>query len=43
MDVSTVAKSCYYGSLVSTVRGAFLTEELVRIDCKDLERSDYKK
>lgn len=25
------------------VRDAFLMEELVRIDCKGLERSDYKK
>lgn len=25
------------------VRDAFLTEELVHIDCKGLERSDYKK
>lgn len=25
------------------VRDAFLTNELVRIDCQGLERSDYKK
>lgn len=25
------------------VRDAFLTDELVRIDCKGLEKSDYKK
>ena len=39
----TVAKNGYYGSLVPMVRDAFITEELVRIDCKGLERSDYKK
>ncbi|KAF6149303.1 hypothetical protein GIB67_026159 [Kingdonia uniflora] len=37
------AKNGYYGSLVPMIRDAFLTEELVRIDSKGLERSDYKK
>lgn len=37
------AKNGYYASLVHMVRDAFLTDELVRIDCKGLERSDYKK
>lgn len=37
------AKNGYYGSLVPMVRDAFLMEELIRIDCKGLEKSDYKK
>lgn len=40
---ATAAKNGYYGSLVPMVRDAFLTDELVRLDCKGLERSDYKK
>lgn len=39
----TLAKNGYYGSLIPMVRDAFLSCELVRIDCKGLERSDYKK
>lgn len=37
------AKNGYYGSLVPMVRDAFLSCELVRIDCQGLEKSDYKK
>ena len=42
-QVGTAAKNGYYGSLVPMVRDAFLSSELVRIDCQGLERSDYKK
>ncbi|KAK7340155.1 hypothetical protein VNO77_20849 [Canavalia gladiata] len=38
-----LAKNGYYASLVPMVRDAFLSCELVRIDCQGLERSDYKK
>lgn len=41
--LTKLAKNGYYGSLVPMVRDAFLTEELVRIDCKGLQKSDYKK
>ncbi|KAF9609876.1 hypothetical protein IFM89_018961 [Coptis chinensis] len=41
--LTKLAKNGYYGSLVPMVRDAFLFEELVRIDCQGLERSDYKK
>ncbi|XP_068666177.1 CRS2-associated factor 1, mitochondrial [Aristolochia californica] len=41
--LTKLAKNGYYGSLVPMVRDAFLTDELLRIDCKGLERSDYKK
>ena len=37
------AKNGYYASLVPMVRDAFLMDELVRIDCKGLPKSDYKK
>lgn len=37
------AKNGYYGSLVPMVRDAFLADELVRIDCKGLPKSDYRK
>ena len=43
LEASTAAKNGYYGSLVPMVRDAFLSCELVRIDCKGLEKSDYKK
>lgn len=42
-ESSVAAKNGYYGSLVPMVRDAFLSDELVRIDCKGLPRSDYKK
>lgn len=42
-QVGTAAKNGYYGSLVPMIRDAFLSSELVRIDCQGLERSDYKK
>ncbi|KAH7577827.1 hypothetical protein JRO89_XS01G0304700 [Xanthoceras sorbifolium] len=41
--LTKLAKNGYYGSLVPMVRDAFLVSELVRIDCKGLEKSDYKK
>ncbi|URD73994.1 hypothetical protein MUK42_09928 [Musa troglodytarum] len=41
--LTKLAKNGYYASLVPMVRDAFLTDELVRIDCKGLEKSDYKK
>ncbi|CAI9785987.1 unnamed protein product [Fraxinus pennsylvanica] len=41
--LTKLAKNGYYGSLVPMVRDAFLTDELVRIDCKGLQKSDYKK
>lgn len=41
--LTKLARNGYYGHLVAMVRDAFLTEELVRIDCQGLERSDYKK
>ncbi|XP_068479182.1 CRS2-associated factor 1, mitochondrial isoform X2 [Phaseolus vulgaris] len=37
------AKNGYYAFLVPMVRDAFLSCELVRIDCEGLERKDYKK
>lgn len=42
-DIVYAAKNGYYASLVPMVRDAFLVDELVRIDCKGLPRSDYKK
>lgn len=41
--LTKLAKNGYYGCLVPMVRDAFLADELVRIDCRGLERSDYKK
>uniref|UniRef100_A0A5B7BZ66 CRM domain-containing protein n=1 Tax=Davidia involucrata TaxID=16924 RepID=A0A5B7BZ66_DAVIN len=41
--LTKLAKNGYYGSLVPMLRDAFLTDELVRIDCQGLEKSDYKK
>ncbi|KAH6830788.1 RNA-binding CRS1 / YhbY domain-containing protein [Perilla frutescens var. hirtella] len=41
--LTRLAKNGYYGSLVPMVRDAFLSDELVRIDCKGLPRSDYKR
>ncbi|KAF8028429.1 hypothetical protein BT93_E1135 [Corymbia citriodora subsp. variegata] len=41
--LTKLAKNGYYGSLVPMVRDAFLTNELIRIDCRGLEKSDYKK
>lgn len=41
--LTKLAKNGYYGSLVPMVRDAFLSCELVRIDCQGLDRSDYKK
>ncbi|KAH9621296.1 hypothetical protein KSS87_013287 [Heliosperma pusillum] len=37
------SRNGYYGNLVSMVRDAFLVEELVRIDCTGLDKSDHKK
>ncbi|CAH9059176.1 unnamed protein product [Cuscuta epithymum] len=41
--LTKLAKNGYYASLVPMVRDSFLTDELVRIDCRGLPRSDYKK
>ncbi|KAK9074960.1 hypothetical protein SSX86_003279 [Deinandra increscens subsp. villosa] len=41
--LTKLAKNGYYGGLVPMIRDAFLVEELVRIDCRGLERKDYKK
>ncbi|XP_057753872.1 CRS2-associated factor 1, mitochondrial [Arachis stenosperma] len=41
--LTKLAKNGYYAYLVPMVRDAFLSSELVRIDCTGLERSDYKK
>ncbi|XP_073027240.1 CRS2-associated factor 1, mitochondrial [Primulina eburnea] len=41
--LTRLAKNGYYGNLVPMVRDAFLADELVRIDCKGLPTSDYKK
>ncbi|KAL8500166.1 hypothetical protein ACS0TY_019958 [Phlomoides rotata] len=41
--LTRLAKNGYYNSLVPMVRDAFLCDELVRIDCKGLPRTDYKK
>ncbi|XP_077214201.1 RNA-binding CRS1 / YhbY (CRM) domain-containing protein [Tasmannia lanceolata] len=41
--LTKLAKNGFYGSLVPMVRDAFLTDELVRIDCQGLEKSDYRK
>ncbi|KAF8405949.1 hypothetical protein HHK36_008027 [Tetracentron sinense] len=41
--LTKLAKNGFYGSLVPMVRDAFLIDELVRIDCKGIEKSDYKK
>ncbi|XP_066325919.1 CRS2-associated factor 1, mitochondrial-like [Miscanthus floridulus] len=41
--LTKLAKNGYYASLVPMVRDAFLMDELVRIDCKGLPKSDYKK
>ncbi|KAM7472141.1 hypothetical protein LguiA_010324 [Lonicera macranthoides] len=41
--LTKLAKNGYYGSLIPMVRDAFLTDELVRVDCKGLQKSDYKK
>lgn len=41
--LTKLAKNGYYASLVPMVQDAFLTDELVRIDCKGLPKSDYRK
>lgn len=41
--LTKLAKNGYYASLVLMVRDAFLADELVRIDCKGLPKSDYRK
>ncbi|XP_057442831.1 CRS2-associated factor 1, mitochondrial isoform X2 [Lotus japonicus] len=41
--LTKLAKNGFYAFLVPMVRDAFLSSELVRIDCEGLERSDYKK
>ncbi|CAL5003794.1 unnamed protein product [Urochloa decumbens] len=41
--LTKLAKNGYYASLVPMVRDAFLADELVRIDCKGLPKSDFRK
>ncbi|CAH1425041.1 unnamed protein product [Lactuca virosa] len=41
--LTKLAKNGYYGGLVPMIRDAFLVEEMVRIDCKGLEKKDYTK
>lgn len=41
--LTKLARNGYYGNLMSMVRDAFLVEELVRIDCSKLDKSDHKK
>ena len=41
--IVNAAKNGYYGGLVPMIRDAFLVEEMVRIDCKGLEKKDYSK
>ncbi|XP_023732950.1 CRS2-associated factor 1, mitochondrial [Lactuca sativa] len=41
--LTKLAKNGYYGGLVPMIRDAFLVEEMVRIDCKGLEKKDYSK
>ncbi|KAL7158594.1 hypothetical protein ABFS83_02G154700 [Erythranthe nasuta] len=41
--LTKLAKNGYYGSLIPMVRDAFICDELVRIDCKGLPKTDYKK
>ncbi|KAL5984151.1 hypothetical protein ACLOJK_018253 [Asimina triloba] len=38
-----LAKNGFYGNLVPMVQEAFLTDELVRIDCNKVDKSDYRK
>uniref|UniRef100_A0A453E6L7 CRM domain-containing protein n=1 Tax=Aegilops tauschii subsp. strangulata TaxID=200361 RepID=A0A453E6L7_AEGTS len=41
--LTKLAKNGYYANLVPMVRDGFLADELVRIDCKGLPKSDYRK
>ncbi|KAL8195965.1 hypothetical protein R6Q57_024965 [Mikania cordata] len=41
--LTKLSKNGYYGGLVPMIRDAFLVEELLRIDCRGLEKKDYKK
>lgn len=41
--MANAVRNGYYGNLVAMVRDAFLVEELVRIDCTGLDKSDLKK
>lgn len=43
MPLTKLAKNGYYGDLVQHTREAFEDDDLVRIDCKGLNTSDYKK
>lgn len=43
MRLCILSKNGYYGDLVRHVKEAFDDDELVRIDCKGLNTSDYKK
>ncbi|KAF3784113.1 CRS2-associated factor 1 [Nymphaea thermarum] len=41
--LTKLAKNGVYARLVPMVRDAFLTDELVRIDCRGLNKSDYRR
>ncbi|XP_021748385.1 CRS2-associated factor 1, mitochondrial-like [Chenopodium quinoa] len=41
--LTKLSRNKYYGGLVVMVRDAFLVQELVRIDCTGLDKSDHKK
>ncbi|KAL2892318.1 CRS2-associated factor 1 mitochondrial [Bienertia sinuspersici] len=41
--LTKLARNGYYGNLVAMVRDAFIVEELVRIDCTGLDKSDRTK
>ncbi|MCO5567190.1 hypothetical protein L7F22_020878 [Adiantum nelumboides] len=43
LPICRLAKNGYYGDLVETVREGFKEDNLVRIDCKAVNRPDYKK
>ncbi|KAI5060164.1 hypothetical protein GOP47_0024584 [Adiantum capillus-veneris] len=43
LPVCRLAKNGYYGDLVETVREGFKEDDLVRIDCRAVNRPDYKK
>ncbi|KNA15468.1 hypothetical protein SOVF_098070 [Spinacia oleracea] len=41
--LTKLGRNGYYGNLVTMIRDAFLVEELVRVDCTGLDKSDHKK
>ncbi|KAH7373241.1 hypothetical protein KP509_17G046000 [Ceratopteris richardii] len=43
LPICKIAKNGFYGDLVAMVREGFQEDDLVRIDCKAVDRHDYKK